>query len=198
MRRIIVGLAGFLVSVAALATSASAQSRQEWLTYGGDPANTRYSTLDQINTDNVKNLKVAWVLQLGSLEAQESTPIVIGDTMYVTTSSGPRYIFAVDAKTGDIRWKYAPEIPADVQQTTCCGLDNRGVAYANRKIFVARLDAHLVALDAKSGKEIWKTKVMDYKDGVAITSPPIVAKNLVITGFAGGEYGVRGAITAYD
>jgi alcohol dehydrogenase (cytochrome c) len=198
MRRMVGGLAGFAFGMAALATVAAAESQQQWTVYGGDAANTRYSALDRINTGNVKSLKVAWTLQLGSLEAQESTPLVIGDTMFVTTSSGPRYVFAVDAKTGEIRWKYAPDIPADVQQTTCCGLDNRGAAYANGRLFVTRLDAQLVALDAKTGKEIWKTKVMDYKDGVAITSPPTLVKNLVVTGFAGGEYGVRGAITAYD
>lgn len=190
-------LAGSAVMLA-FAWSAVAQGQGGWITYGGDPGNTRYSTLNQINTSNVQNLKVAWVLQLGSLEAQESTPLVIGDTLYVTTSSGPRSVFAVNAKDGTIKWKYAPEVPGDVQQTTCCGLDNRGVAYARDKVFVTRLDGHLVALDAKSGKELWNAQVVDYKDGAAITSPPTIAKNLVITGFAGGEYGVRGAISAFD
>src|SRR5437870_3198924 len=101
---------------------------------------------------------------------------VVGDTLYVTTSAGPRYVYAVNAKTGAIRWKYAPEIPPDVQQTTCCGLDNRGVAYAHGKLFVARLDAMLVALDAGTGKELWKAKVVDYKQGHAITSTPTIAK----------------------
>jgi len=188
----------FAVALAAGAGSAAAQSSGGWGAYGADLANTRFSALHQIDTTNVKNLKVAWMLSLGSLEAQESTPILVGDTLYVTTSSGPRYVFAVDAKTGAVRWRYAPEVPADVAATTCCGLDNRGVAYANGKVLVARLDAHLVALDAKTGKELWKTAVSDYKSGIAITSPPTVVKNLVITGYAGGEYGVRGAISAYN
>ncbi len=140
-----------------------AQGQGGWTVYGGDHANTRYSPLKQVNTDNVQNLKVAWVLQLGSLEAQESTPILVGDTLFVTTSSGPRFVFAVNAKDGAIRWKYAPEIPGDIQATTCCGLDNRGAAYADGKVFVARLDGYLVALDAKTGKELWKTQVVDYK-----------------------------------
>ena len=186
-----------LLAASWLAGPAAAQSAG-WPAYGGDSANTRYSPLSRINTSTVNRLKVAWVLQFGSLEAQESTPVVVGDTLYVTTSAGPRYVYAVNAKTGAIRWKYAPEIPPDVQQTTCCGLDNRGVAYAHGKLFVARLDAMLVALDAGTGKELWKAKVVDYKQGHAITSPPTIAKNLVVTGFAGGEYGVRGAITAYD
>jgi alcohol dehydrogenase (cytochrome c) len=185
-----------LLAASWLAGPAAAQSG--WPAYGGDSANTRYSPLSRINANTVNRLKVAWVLQFGSLEAQESTPVVVGDTLYVTTSAGPRYVYAVNAKTGAIRWKYAPEIPPDVQQTTCCGLDNRGVAYAHGKLFVARLDAMLVALDAGTGKELWKAKVVDYKQGHAITSPPTIAKNLVVTGFAGGEYGVRGAITAYD
>ena len=182
----------------ALAVPAPAQAQKGWGAYGGDTTNRRFSPLTQVNTGNVGQLKVAWVLQFGTLEAQESTPVVVGDTLYVTTSAGPRYVYAVNAKTGAIRWKYAPEIPPDVQQTTCCGLDNRGVAYARGKVFVARLDAMLVALDAGTGKELWKAKVVDYKQGHAISSPPTIAKNLVITGFAGGEYGVRGAITAFD
>src|SRR5262249_22662056 len=96
-----------------------------WTIYGGDTANTRFSALNQINRDNVAKLRVAWVAQLGSLEAQESTPLVVGDTLFVTTSAGPRYVYALNAKDGTPKWKYAPEIPGDVQQTTCCGLDNR-------------------------------------------------------------------------
>src|SRR5207245_8936472 len=111
-----------LLAASWLARPAAAQSG--WPAYGGDSANTRYSPLSRINTSTVNRLKVAWVLQFGSLEAQESTPVVVGDTLYVTTSAGPRYVYAVNAKTGAIRWKYAPEIPPDVQQTTGCGLDN--------------------------------------------------------------------------
>ncbi|PYM64147.1 MAG: PQQ-dependent dehydrogenase, methanol/ethanol family [Candidatus Rokuibacteriota bacterium] len=194
---------GFVVAFAVLTgmlctDTALAQSTTGWPVYGGDSGNTRYGKLDQITTKNVQRLKVAWVLQLGTLEAQESTPLVIGDTLYVTSSSGPKHVFAVEAKTGTVRWRYSPEIPADVQQTTCCGLDNRGVAYTKGKIFVTRLDGYLVALDARTGKELWKSQVVDYTQGAAITSPPTAVKNLVVTGFAGGEYGVRGYISAFD
>jgi len=191
-------LAVSLLALSALPLGAAAESGKSWTIYGGDTANTRFSALTQINRGNVAKLKVAWVAQLGSLEAQESTPLVVDNTLFVTTSSGPRYVYALNAKDGTPKWKYAPEIPADVQPTTCCGLDNRGVAYARGKLFLGRLDGYLIALDASTGKELWKTQVVDYHDGAAITSPPILVKNLVITGYAGGEYGIRGAITAYE
>jgi alcohol dehydrogenase (cytochrome c) len=180
------------------AIAAHAQSRDAWTTYGGDPANTRYSALAQIDTGNVATLKAAWSLQLGVLKGQESTPLVVGDTMYVTTSMGPRYVYALDAATGAVRWRYAPDIAGDVAPTVCCGLVNRGAAYANGRLFVARLDAVLVALDAASGRELWRTAVVDYRQGAAMTSPPLLVKNLAITGYAGGEYGIPGAIVAYD
>jgi PQQ-dependent dehydrogenase (methanol/ethanol family) len=196
MRSLVTGLVG--ATLAAAASSAMAQAGNEWLHYGGDQSNTRYSSLSQINTGNVKNLRVAWMHSLGSLESQESTPLVVGDTMYVTTSTGPKYVFALDAKTGKTKWKHEPEMPNDYFATVCCGLDNRGVAYANGKVFFGRLDAKLVALDAKTGEELWTATVADYKTGHAITSPPVVYKNLVVTGIAGGEYGIRGFVEAYD
>lgn len=184
--------------LASLASPASAQTGAVWGVYGGDTANTRYSTLSQVNASNVGRLKVAWALQLGSLRSQESTPILVGDLLYVTSSHGPKNVFAVDARTGEVRWRYSPEVPAGIEQYACCDVNNRGVAHANGKIFVGRLDGYLVALDAKTGKELWKSQVIDYTSGSVITSPPTVVKNLVITGFGGGEYGVRGYITAYD
>jgi len=195
-RNLLTGMAAAALATASAA--AMAQSSNEWLHYGNDQANTRFSALSQINAGNVKNLRVQWMHSLGSLESQESTPLVVGDTMYVTTSTGPKYVFALDAKTGKTKWKYEPEMPNDYFATVCCGLDNRGVAYANGKVFVGRLDARLVALDANTGKELWNVAVADYKKGHAITSPPLVYKNLVVTGIAGGEYGIRGFIEAYD
>jgi PQQ-dependent dehydrogenase (methanol/ethanol family) len=195
-RNLLTGMGGMAFAV--LAASALAQASNEWTVYGGDYANTRYSTLNQLNTGNVKKLSVAWIRSLGSLESQESTPLVVNGTMYVTTSTGPKHVFALDARNGAIKWKYDPELPADYMATVCCGLDNRGVAYANSKLFVGRLDAKLVALDANTGKELWVATVQDYKKGHAITSPPMVYKNLVVTGIAGGEYGVRGFIEAFD
>jgi len=184
--------------LAGLASPAAAQTGAVWGVYGGDSANTRYSTLTQINASNVGRLKVAWALQLGSLRSQESTPILVGDLLYVTSSHGPKNVFAVDARTGEVRWRHSPDVPAGIEQYACCDVNNRGVAHANGKIFLGRLDGYLVALDAKTGKELWKSQVIDYTSGSVITSPPTVVKNLVITGFGGGEYGVRGYITAFD
>ena len=169
-----------------------------WAMYGRGYDNTRFSPLKQINAANVANLKLAYSIQLGSLRSNESTPIVIGDTMYVSTSWGPRYVYALDAATGARKWTYEPEIPDDVLQYACCDVNNRGVSFADGKIFVGRLDGKLAAVDAKTGKELWVANVVDYKQGSVITSPPLVVKNLVITGFGGGEYGARGALTAYD
>jgi len=187
-----------VLMLAGLASPVAAQTGAAWSVYGGDNANTRYSTLNQINASNVGRLKVAWALQLGSLRSQESTPILVGDTLYVTSSHGPKNVFAVDARTGEVRWRYSPEVPAGIEQYACCDVNNRGVAHANGKIFLGRLDGHLVALDARTGKELWKSQVIDHTGGSVITSPPMVVKNLVITGFGGGEYGVRGYITAFD
>jgi len=196
-RSVLAGLAG--TALAAVASSALAQAGNEWPYYGGgDQFNQRFSGLNQINTGNVKNLRVAWMHSLGALESQESTPLVVGDTMYVTSSTGPKYVFALDAKTGKTKWTHQPELPNDYFATVCCGLDNRGVAYANGKIFFGRLDAKLVALDANTGKQLWQATVADYKAGHAITSPPTVYKNLVVTGIAGGEYGIRGFVQAFD
>src|SRR5262249_2290820 len=194
-------LSAFLTLTAALllapAGPAAAQSTG-WTVYGGDPSNTRYSPLDRITPVNVGKLKVAWALQLGSLRSQESTPLVVGDTLYVTSSHGPKHVFAVDARTGNVRWRYAPEVPAGVDQFACCDVNNRGVASANGKVCVGRLDGRLVALDAATGKELWKAQIVDYTQGSVITSPPTIVKNLVITGFGGGEYGARGYISALD
>jgi PQQ-dependent dehydrogenase (methanol/ethanol family) len=197
MRRhdLLSGLAG--AALACAASGAMAQAGNEWPHYGGDQSNTRYSTLSQINTGNVKNLKAAWVHSLGTNDSQESTPLVVGDTMYVTSSTGPRYVFALDAKTGEKKWVYQPELPSDYMSTVCCGLDSRGVAVAGGRVFVGRLDAKVDALDAKTGKRLWTATVADYKTGHAITSPPLVVKDLVISGIAGGEYGIRGSVSAY-
>ena len=197
MRRLTVLASLTLVVVLGVVGPASAQTT-DWPVYGGDTSNTRYSTLDKITPANVGKLKVAWALQLGSLRSQESTPVVIGDTLYVTSSHGPKNVFAVDARSGAVRWRYSPEVPSGIDQFACCDVNNRGVAYANGKVFFGRLDGHLVALDAKTGKELWKSQIIDFTQGSVITSPPTIVKNLVITGFGGGEYGARGFIAALE
>jgi PQQ-dependent dehydrogenase (methanol/ethanol family) len=170
----------------------------QWAVYGKDYGNTRFSPLKEINASNVSHLALVYSLQLGSLRSNESTPLVIGDTMYVSTSWGPKYVYALDAATGVRKWTYEPDMPDDTLQFACCDVNSRGVTYADGKIFVGRLDGKLVALDAATGKELWKADVVDYKQGSVITSPPLVVKKEVISGFGGGEYGARGFLTAYD
>jgi PQQ-dependent dehydrogenase (methanol/ethanol family) len=132
------------------------------------------------------------------LRSNESTPLVVGDTMYVTSSWGPKFVYALNAATGERKWVYEPEIPEDVMQYGCCDVQNRGAAYADGKLFIGRLDGKLTAIDAATGKELWTADVVDYTQGSVITSPPLVAKDKVITGFGGGEYGARGSLQAYD
>ncbi len=176
----------------------SSADPNEWGMYSKGYDNTRFSPLKQIDANNVKHLGLVYSFQLGSLRSNESSPLVIGDTMYVTTSWGPKYVYALDAATGARKWTYEPDIPDDVLQYACCDVNSRGVAFADGKLFVGRLDGKLVALDASTGKELWKSQVVDYKQGSVITSPPLVVKDKVITGFGGGEYGVRGSLQAFD
>jgi PQQ-dependent dehydrogenase (methanol/ethanol family) len=169
-----------------------------WAMYGHGYDNTRFSPLTQINPGNVGQLKLAYAFQLGSLRSNESSPLVIGDTMYVSTSWGPKYVYALDARTGAKKWVYEPDVPDDTLQYACCDVNSRGVTYAEGKLFVGRLDGKLSAVDAATGKELWTTTVVDYKQGSVITSPPLVARNMVITGFGDGEYGARDSLQAYD
>ncbi len=175
---------------------------QNWLTYYGAYDGQRYSTLDQINTENVKNLRPAWVFQFGQfgLHAGESTysfeaaPIVVDGVMYVSGWDG--WVWAIDAQTGQELWRYKHEIP--IYTPICCGNVNRGVAVAKGKVFFATLNAHLVALDGVSGKPVWDTVFGDVRAGESATVAPLVVKNLVVVGNSGGEYGVRGHIDAFD
>jgi alcohol dehydrogenase (cytochrome c) len=170
----------------------------QWAIAGHDYGNTRFSPLKQISSENASRLSLVYSFSLGSLRSNESSPIVIGSTLYVTSSWGPKYVYALDAATGARKWTYEPEIPDDVLQYACCDVDNRGVTFADGKIFVGRLDGKLTALDAATGKAVWTADVVDYKQGSVITSPPLVVRDKVITGFGGGEYGVRGSLQAFD
>ena len=189
----------FTASAVALAPAAGlCADNAGWPVYGQNDSNTRFSPLKQINEKNVGKLKLAYSFSLASLRSNEFTPLVIGDTMYVTSSWGPKFVYALNAATGEKKWVYEPEIPDDVMQYGCCDVQNRGAAYADGKLFIGRLDGKLTALDAATGKELWTADVVDYKQGSVITSPPLVAKGKVITGFGGGEYGARGSLQAYD
>lgn len=168
-----------------------------WAMQAGDLNNHRYSELKQINSTNARNLTVAWTFSTGVLRGHEGGPLVIGDTMYVH-SPFPNKVYAISLEDQSMRWKYEPKQDAAVIPVMCCDTVNRGVAYANGKIFLQQADTTLVALDAKTGNELWKVKVGDPKLGETTTNAPHVFKDKIITGISGGEFGVRGRLTAHD
>jgi PQQ-dependent dehydrogenase (methanol/ethanol family) len=170
---------------------------QNWAAQAGNFKNHRYSELKEVNKDNVKKLQVAWTFSTGVLRGHEGGPLVIGDTMYVH-SPFPNKVFAINLEDQSIKWKYEPRQDAGVIAVMCCDTISRGVAYANGKIFLQQADTTLVALDAQTGKEVWKVKTGDPKLGESATNAPHVFKDKVITGISGGEFGVRGFINAYD
>ncbi len=170
----------------------------QWVLQTGDYFNQRYSKLDQINKDNVKNLKVAWTFSTGVLRGHEGSPLVIGDTMYLHTPF-PNIVYALDLNNdGRIIWKYEPKQDPSVIPVMCCDTVNRGLAYADGKIFLHQADTTVVALDAKNGKEIWKAVNGDPKKGETNTATVLPVKDKVIVGISGGEFGVQCHVTAYD
>jgi alcohol dehydrogenase (cytochrome c) len=175
--------------------SDSDEDPAEWLMYSGSYASHRYSRLAQINRSNIKELRVAWQRQFStSVEKIETSPVVREATMYVTEP--PNQVHAIDAKTGQVLWTYSRELPS--QLLLCCGPVNRGVALLGKSVFVGTLDAHLVALEASTGKVIWDVAVADASKGYSITAAPLAIDDTVVTGVAGGEFGARGFIDAYD
>ncbi len=169
---------------------------QNWLHYGKDYQMTRYSALSQVNRDNVKSLKPAWNMSFGILEGQDSQAVAVNGTLYVTTSFNR--VIAVNGQTGDILWKYERELPGDVFPKLCCDVVNRGVAVYKNKVYLATLDAHVVALDNQTGDVVWDKKVGDYTYAETFTIMPLVVNNKVVFGTAGAEYGVRGWLAAID
>ena len=160
--------------------------------------NTRFSGLNQINTSNVGQLKVAWTFSTGVDRGQEAAPIVVGDTMYVV-SPYPNILYALDLKNnGAQKWKYDPHPQQASPGVACCDTVNRGAVFDNGKVFINTLDGNTCAVDAATGKELWKTKLGDINQGETITMAPLVVKGKVIVGNAGGEFGVRGWIAALD
>lgn len=172
----------------------------QWVMPGKDYSATRFSALKQIDTNNVKNLRPAWTFSTGTLRGHEGAPLVVGDTMYVHTSF-PNNVYALDLNgpdVGRIKWRYLPRQDPSVQAVACCDNVNRGLSYADGKIFLNQLDGNLVALDATTGREVWKAKNADPKVGATMTGAPFVMKDKVLVGVSGGEFGVRGHVTAYD
>jgi len=172
----------------------AASEPRNWLTYSGTYASQRYSTLRQLTPDNVKQLEQKWIFQAESLEKFEATPLVVDGVMYLTQA--PSDAVALDAKTGRVFWIYRYYPSRDTKP--CCGSVNRGLAILGDTLFLATLDAHLVALDARNGRPLWNTTVANANAGYAMTLAPLVVKDTVIVGVAGGEYGIRGFIAAYD
>jgi PQQ-dependent dehydrogenase (methanol/ethanol family) len=170
---------------------------KNWAMQAGSVSNQRYSELKQINSKNARNLQVAWTFSTGVLRGHEGGPLVIGDTMYLH-SPFPNKVFALSLEDQSIKWKYEPKQDPTVIPVMCCDTVNRGLAYSNGKIFLQQADTTLVALDAKTGAELWKTKVGDPKIGETTTNAPHIFKDKLLTGISGGEFGVRGRIAAYD
>jgi len=172
----------------------------DWWMTGRDYALTRFSPLDQISTTNVAQLRPVWSFSTGVLRGHEGNPLVVGHVMYVHTSF-PNIVYALDlAKPGAPQiWKYIPNQSPDVIPIACCDVVNRGLAYhPSGKLFIQLLQGELLALDARTGKELWKVKNADYKQGSTMTNAPIVIRDIVIAGISGGEFGVRGSVTAFD
>lgn len=165
------------------------------LTYGMGHGQQRYSPLDQINRDTVKRLVPVWNYSLNDSRGQETFPLVMDGVMYVTSHNATA---AIDARTGKQIWKTMVEYPAETPRVACCGIVNRGAAIYEGKLFRTTLNANVVALDAKTGEEIWSTNSIDFKAGYSMTVAPLVADGVVIVGVSGGEYGIRGYIEGYD
>jgi alcohol dehydrogenase (cytochrome c) len=172
------------------------QEPGNWLMYSNTYNSWRFSRLDQINTQNVKNLKVKWLFQGRHQEKFETTPLVVDGIMYLTRPEND--VFALDAETGRAMWAYSYKNPEKTYN--CCGRVNRGVAILGNRLYMTTLDMHLIALDARSGRELWKTEMYDYmaSGGYAATGAPLVAKDKVIVGMAGGEHPISGFLDAYD
>jgi alcohol dehydrogenase (cytochrome c) len=165
-----------------------------WLTFGGDYANQRHSPLTQITPANVDQLVPQWTFQTGTLGNFETTTLLRDNVLYAT---GPQNVaWAIDARTGRQMWRYRRELPDNL--TACCGLVNRGFGVLGDKLFMVTLDAHLLALDMKTGAVAWDAIMQDYTAGYASTIAPLVVKDKVIVGVAGGEFGIRGFIDAYE
>ena len=172
------------------------QEPGNWLTYSGSYDSWRFSRLNQINTETVKNLQVKWLFQGRHQEKFESTPLVVDGVMYLTRPEND--VFALDAETGRVMWTYSYKNPE--RTYNCCGRVNRGLAIMGNRLFMNTLDMHVIAIDARSGRELWKTEMYDYtaSGGYAATGAPLAVKDKVIVGMAGGEHSISGFLDAYD
>jgi lanthanide-dependent methanol dehydrogenase len=166
----------------------------DWPMQEGNYAGWRYSPLDRINRENVKDLKIGWQVSTGVLRGHEGGPLMVDGMLYFQTPQ-PDIIFAINLDhPGEIDWRYDANSDPNAIPMACCDLINRGPAYADGKLFMTTLDNHVIALDAKSGREVWKVQNGNYMTGETITMSPLVVGDKVIVGNSGGEYGVRGTL----
>jgi quinohemoprotein ethanol dehydrogenase len=167
-----------------------------WLVHGRTYSEQRFSPLKQINDQNIPQLRLAWFYDLDTNRGQEATPVVVDGVMYFTSAWSK--VFALNAVTGALLWSYDPKVPGEWGVNACCDVVNRGAAVWNGKVFVGTLDGRLIALDAATGKPVWETITIDSNFRYSITGAPRVVKGKVIIGNGGGEFGVRGYVSAYD
>src|SRR6516164_8138269 len=199
---------GLLISLVAPVRGADPEINQllqspvarNWVTNGGNLTNQRYSTLKQIDTTNVGQLKGAWMTCLkrsgfGTKYSSEATPLVKDGVIYVVTGNDD--VFPLNAKTGDILWQRRSWIDPKIS-VVCCGCFSRGLAMGAGMLFVGQLDANVVALDIKTGREVWRTRIEDWRNGYSVTSAPLYYDGIVYSCISGGELGIRGRLTALD
>ena len=172
----------------------AADEPQNWLMYSGTFDSQRHSRLEQVHTRNVDGLELKWAYQIPEIDRAETTPLVVDGVMFVTEA--PSNAVALDAATGRQYWRYEHELPDDLR--ICCGRNNRGVAILGETLYMSTLDAHLVAIDARTGNLVWNREVADHQAGYSKTAAPLIVKDQVVTGIAGGEYGIRGFLDSYD
>ena len=200
--------AAFLLGITfVLPVAATAQQSEDLDALGQDPgqwvmpaknyASTRFSELDQINTENVRHLELAWSFSIGVDRGQEAAPIVVGDTMYVV-GPYPNNLFALNPTDGTLKWMFSPPTDPSAIGVACCDIVNRGAAYSDGLVYFNTLDNHTVAVDAKTGEEVWHHKLGEITMGQTMTMAPLVVKDKVLVGNSGGELGVRGWLTALD
>jgi len=190
-------LAGAFANEDALALQ---EDPNQWVMPNQNYAGWNHSALDQINTENVQDLELAWSFQTGVTDTHEAQPLVVGDTMYIVTPK-PNTIYALDlTQQGAIKWSLRPESPNQEIATErgCCGAQTRGLTYAEGKLFFNSLDGRVFAVDAETGDVLWSEQNADLTIAETMAGPVLVANDLAIVGIMGGEYGVRGHITAYD
>ncbi len=172
----------------------AADEPENWLMYSGTLDSQRFSRLDQIHNRNVGELELKWAYQIPQLDRSESVPLVVDGVMFITEA--PSNLVAVDAATGRQFWRYDHPLPDDLR--ICCGRNNRGVAILDETLYMSTLDAHLVAIDARTGNVVWDKEVADHRSGYSKTAAPLIVKGEVVTGIAGGEFGIRGFVDSYD